>query len=249
MAATDNKDFIFKELDEEGMSTLEAIAGAPAFNEWMYKTTSPNLSGKILEIGSGIGNISEFYLRDGRQIMVSDIRDNYCDFLKGKYGSNPHFGGVRNIDLVHPDFDSQYADLLETFDGLFALNVVEHIKDDQQALINAKKLLKKGGNITILVPAYQFLFNQFDEALEHYRRYNRSQMENLFKAAGLEITGSQYFNLAGIAGWFVSGQILKKKVIPGGQMNLYNALVPIFKIVDKVTFNHAGLSVIVFGKK
>ena len=49
------------------------------------------------------------------------------------------------MDLVHPEFDIIYADKLNSFDGLFALNVVEHIEDDTLAIANCKKLLKKGG--------------------------------------------------------------------------------------------------------
>ena len=51
-------EFSFKEIDEEGMETLKAISEANKFNEWMYERIAPDCSGKILEIGSGIGNIS-----------------------------------------------------------------------------------------------------------------------------------------------------------------------------------------------
>ncbi len=243
------RSFDFKELDEDGMGSLEAISSAPRFNEWMYQTISKNLNGHILEIGSGIGNISEQFIKDGKKIHLTDIRKNYCNYLRREFGKNDNVLGIDLMDIVHPDFDTLFADHIGTFDGVFALNVVEHIKDDQLALVNCKKLLKPGGTMVILVPAYQALYNQFDVALEHYRRYNRKQLVDLFKSAEMEVTHSQYFNMAGIAGWFVSGNILRKKVIPTGQMKLYNALVPIFKIVDKVIMNNIGLSVIVEGKK
>ncbi|MFK8103391.1 MAG: methyltransferase [Saprospiraceae bacterium] len=244
-----SKDFAFKELDVEGMQTLEAIAAASQFNEWMYKTTAKNLQGRILEIGSGIGNISAFYLRDKRALHLSDIRDNYCEFLQEQFGAAESLEGIVNLDLVDPDFDRKYAAHFESFDGLFALNVVEHIEDDQLAIANAKKLLKKGGRMVILVPAFQALYNHFDTALEHYRRYNKKRLARLFEVNGLQIERKEYFNLVGIAGWFFSGTILKKRVIPSGQMKLYNALVPIFKIVDRVAFKQWGLSVIVEGTK
>jgi hypothetical protein len=65
----------------------------------------------------------------------------------------------------------------------------------------------------------------------------------------LKVVNSQYFNLAAIAGWWFSGNILKKETIPTGQMRLYNALVPIFKVIDKLVFNRVGISVIVEGIK
>jgi SAM-dependent methyltransferase len=150
---------------------------------------------------------------------------------------------------VHPDFDTEYVDLLGSFDGVFALNVVEHIADDVLAIANAKKLLRKGGRLVILVPAYQMLFNEFDKALEHYRRYTEGSLKSVFQKNNFQIVHSQYFNFAAIAGWWFSGNILKKKTIPTGQMKIYNMLVPIFKIVDKIVLNKAGISVIVEGIK
>jgi SAM-dependent methyltransferase len=237
-------DFAFKEIDIEGQTTLEAISEAPRFNEWMYQVTSRRLTGRILEIGSGIGNISACYLRDGRKLMLSDIRDSYCEIL-----NEPNCLGVRNLDLVHPDFEKEYADLLGTFDGAFALNVVEHIEDDTLALANAKKLLKKGGRLVILVPAYQALYNNFDRALEHYRRYTEGSLRRVFAANQFKIVHAQYFNLAAIAGWWFSGNVLKKDTIPTGQMRIYNALVPAFRVLDKLVFNKVGISVIIEGVK
>ena len=59
----------------------------------------------------------------------------------------------------------------------------------------------------------------------------------------------QAFNFIGIFGWFFSGKILRKKTIPEGQMGLFNKLVPIIKIWDKIVFNRWGLSVIEVGQK
>ncbi len=244
-----NNTFVFKELDIEGMATLEAISNAPLFNEWMYKVTSRRLKGRILEIGSGIGNISEQYLNDGRNLMLSDIRDNYCQYLRQKFEDEPTCEGVRELDLVHPNFEQEYCDLLGSFDGVFALNVVEHIEDDFLAIANAKKLLRKGGRLLILVPAYQALFNEFDQSLEHYRRYTEGSLKALFKKNNFQIVHNQYFNFAAIAGWWFSGNVLKKKTIPVGQMRIYNMLVPIFRIIDKIILNKVGISVIVEGIK
>ena len=43
--------------------------------------------------------------------------------------------------------------------------------------------------------------------------------------------------------------LLKKETIPSGQMKLYNSLVPIFRLVDKVLVRQIGLSVVVVGEK
>jgi len=244
-----NKEFDFKTIDEEGMETLEVVAEADNFNLWMFNTILPHCTGSILEIGSGIGNISNYFLQNNYTITLSDIRDNYCEVLKQKYSSNPYLKDVINIDIVDPDFDKKHSSLFETFDTIYAMNIVEHVKDDKTAIANCKKLLKKGGKLIILVPAYQKLYNVFDKELEHYRRYTQKSLDKIYTDNDINIIHRQYFNFIGLFGWWFTGSILKKKTIPGGQMKLYNSLVGIFKIIDKVVLNKMGLSVITVGQK
>lgn len=233
--------FEYKEVDSEGLEILDVISQAGKFNHWMYSTIRPYCSGRILEVGSGVGNISQFFVSEKADIVVSDIRENYREILKNKFKLPD--SNVINIDIAHTAFEKEYAHLIGTFDSVFALNVVEHIEDDNLAISNMMKLLKKGGKLLVLVPAYQALYNGFDVTLEHYRRYNETNLTALMHKHGKPIT-SFYFNAIGIAGWWVSGSVMKNKSIPEGEMKLYNTLVPIFKIVDRVLFNKIGLSVI-----
>ena len=82
------KEFEFQESDQEGLSTLETIAKADKFNMWMFRSILPYCSGRILEIGSGIGNISQFFLKSEFRITLSDIRNNYCAALKQKFNDS-----------------------------------------------------------------------------------------------------------------------------------------------------------------
>jgi 2-polyprenyl-3-methyl-5-hydroxy-6-metoxy-1,4-benzoquinol methylase len=241
--------FEYKENDNVGSETLEVVGKADKFNKWMFDTIRPFCKGEILEIGSGVGNISYFFLQDGASITLSDIRTSYCEKLKSKFSDKHGLVRVKCIDLADREFELKYNNLFNRFDTVFALNVVEHIFDDNLAVENARKLLKKNGHLIILVPAYQSLFNGFDKHLEHYRRYTKSSLSPLLNNAGLKIIHRQYFNIVGILGWFVSGKIQKNKIIPSGQMGLYNLLVPIFKVIDLLTLNKWGLSVVVVGKK
>lgn len=241
--------FVFKEYDEEGLETLRVISDARNFNDWTFNVINYRCTGKILEIGSGIGNISDRFISGKADITLTDIRNNYLAYLKEKY---PHLAGenkICHLDLVHPDFDNTYSDLLSQFDTVFALNVVEHIGDDHQAVSNGYKLLKPGGKLILLMPAYQALYNNFDRELHHFRRYNRSEMIQLLGRSGFCNISSFYFNAAGIPGWILSGRILKYKTIPQGQMNLFDKLVPLFRLVDRLLMKKTGLSVIGVGEK
>ena len=239
-------EFSFPELDEVGIDTLDAISFAPRFNRWMYENIKDFCHGEILEIGSGIGNISAHFREEGASIQLSDIRGNYIDILNTSFGDSAQ--SVLKMDISAPDFNTRYADLIEKFDSIFALNVVEHIKDDALAIKNCRKLLKPGGQLTILVPAYQALYNSFDTALEHYRRYTKKSLNSLF-TEGFKISKSRYFNAFGMLGWVVSGSILKKKTIAKSEMQLYDKLLFIAKTIDFLCMNKIGLSVISSARK
>lgn len=232
-----------------GTDTLEVISAANNFNRWMYETIKPHCSGQILEIGSGIGNISRFFIEDGAEISLSDIESSYFPRLKEKFANKENLQGMYLLDFSDKNLAINHPELLEKFDTVFALNVVEHIPDHEQALRNALKMLRPGGKVVILVPAFQFLFNGFDKQLDHQRRYTRKSLQKLIEGSGFTLKSTQYFNFIAILGWYISGTILKKGMIPNGQMKFYDKLVPFWKIIDFFTSRIAGVSVIQVGEK
>lgn len=199
------------ETDPSGLQTLQRLDLATRFNRWMFDTIQPWCKGHVLEVGSGIGNLSQFFLEKNFMLTASDLRDEYINILQDKFGKHQHLAGVRSIDLVAENFETRFHDLLQQFDTVVALNVVEHIKDDALAIANCKKMLKPGGHLVVLVPAYQALYNSFDKELDHYRRYNRKSLNKLFTSQSLEIVHARYFNAVGIFGWFINGSLFRKK--------------------------------------
>jgi SAM-dependent methyltransferase len=235
--------------DPPGEATLDVIARAHRFNRWMYHTISPFCNGKIFETGSGTGNISRCFIEDHQQIMLSDFREAYCNKLTARFGDSSGVLGIEHMDLIDDAFETKFASHFGKFDTVVALNVVEHISDDVQALNNCYKLLTSGGQVVILVPSYMWLYNPFDRELGHYRRYTKSSLSRAFSRTGFQVIHKQYFNFIGIFGWYFTGTILKKKMIPENQMRLYNSLLPLIKLVDRVVFHRAGLSTLIVGKK
>jgi len=235
--------------DTTGLETLEIFADTDKFNLWLFETLEPFCKNNLLEIGSGIGNISEFLLRHFSTVSLSDLRNEYCELLQQKFGSNEHLQSIKLIDLSEKTFEKKYNPLQNSFDTIIASNVVEHIEDDHLALRNCKWMLGKGGRLVVLVPAYKWLYNAFDKELGHFRRYNKKKLTKLFADEGFEIVHSQYFNFAGIFGWWFSGVVLGKKVLPKNQLLVYNKLIPLIRLADKLVMRQAGLSVIVVGEK
>jgi len=234
-------DFDYKDIDSEGLSVLDAISVANKFNKWMYETIKPFVSGSILEIGSGVGNISQFFLHEQKHIYLSDIRNNYRVIIQNKFSLDDT--RVINIDIVHPEFCNIYYEFIGKFDSIFCLNVIEHIEDDALAIKNMMMLLKNNGRLTVLVPAYKNLYNGIDISLEHYRRYNKTTLLKLMLNQGM-LVKSFYFNAAGIIAWWISGKLLRNNTIHEGKMSLFNFFVPIFKLIDKLLFKKVGLSLV-----
>jgi 2-polyprenyl-3-methyl-5-hydroxy-6-metoxy-1,4-benzoquinol methylase len=235
--------------DPFGSETLGNMGEAEGFNKWMYSAISPYLHGKILEIGSGLGNISGFLLEDKQDVTLSDLRPEYCNYLSKHFKECKSLDRVVRIDIAEKDFDTAYGHLLGTFNSLFALNVIEHIEDDSIALQNCKKLLKEQGSIIILVPSYQWLYCRFDRELGHLRRYSRQSLRSLAKVSGFEVNNLFSFNAAGLAGWFLFGKLLNNRQIKEGQMKLFDNFVFLFRFIDTILFHKSGLSLILIARK
>jgi SAM-dependent methyltransferase len=235
--------------DPVGLHTLEVVAKADHFNRWMYDQFKNELKGEILEIGSGIGNISKLVIEDGHFITLSDYNEDYCDKLNSEFSSSKNVREIIRIDLLHPQFEIQFESYKNRFDSIFHLNVIEHIKDDRLALKNCSYLLKPGGHIVVLAPAGSWLYSSFDKQLGHYRRYSLASMKELLIKEKFSIKKAEFFNAAGIAGWFVFGKLFKRKMLGENEMSIFNRIVPVAKRIDQLFGKKIGLSIIVIGVK
>ena len=238
-----------KSTDWAGGETLEAFAHAERFNRWMFDAIATHCSGKILEIGSGIGNLSIHLLEKAESLTVSDMNKNYCSVLQQRLGHSKQVEGVYQLDLSVTDFEDQYEFLLGQFDTVVALNVIEHINDDGAAIRNCKKLLNENGRLVILVPAFQWLYNSLDRELKHFRRYSKKTLSVAVSGQGFGISFLRYFNSPGIPGWWLSGSLMRRKIISRFQLTVYNTLVPLFRLFDRLTSRVAGLSLIIVAVK
>ena len=233
-----------KPQDHTGFETLKVIANANAFNKWMYETIAPFCQGNILEIGSGIGNISKFFLEHGASITLSDTDNFYVQKLKDQFPSI----NILSIDLEHPLFVNEYKKILNQYDTVFLLNVLEHINNDETAIRNCYHLLKDGGNLVILTPAYPGLYSKIDKGLHHYRRYTRKSLTGIIIKNHFIVKKLFHFNALGAAGWLYA-KLFGMKKIPSGEMKLFNKLTGVAKFFDKLLRNSLGLSIIIVAGK
>jgi hypothetical protein len=79
-----------------------------------------------------------------------------------------------------------------------ASDLVEHIKDDVDALVQIKSKMLPGALLAIYVPALPILYSEMDAKVGHYRRYTKKELEHKVKAAGLKIDNCYYNDFMGV---------------------------------------------------
>jgi len=81
-----------------------------------------------------------------------------------------------------------------SFDAVLALDVLEHLDDDDAGLREAARMVKPGGLLLVTVPALPSLWGGQDVVSHHRRRYTKATLLRTFGRAGLPSPRVSYFN-------------------------------------------------------
>jgi glycosyltransferase involved in cell wall biosynthesis/protein-L-isoaspartate O-methyltransferase len=213
---------------DPGAKILDSLAGTKRFNRWMADTVRPMVGTRVLELGAGIGNMTQ-HLARGRKIYVaSDIDQEHIARLRVRFRGRPNLE-IRRCDLCDA---ADFQPMLGLFDSVVCLNVVEHVEDDLGALRNIFSALKPGGRAIILVPQDQKAFGTLDEVLGHCRRYSEAQLRARMEEAGFAVERVLHFNRVTRPGWRFNGQVLKRRSFGRFQLKVFDTLVPLWRRID-----------------
>ncbi|MGJ8668467.1 MAG: class I SAM-dependent methyltransferase [Oceanococcus sp.] len=91
-----------------------------------------------------------------------------------------------------------------TFDLVATFDVLEHVEDDTTALEEVARVLKPGGKLLLSIPLYQANWTPFDKIVGHWRRYEPTQLKELFSECGLRIERSAIFGMKPQTSWLVN---------------------------------------------
>lgn len=216
------------------------------YNRWIYNNIKDFIGDNILEVGAGIGNITDFIIFKQKLTLI-DINPDYINYLQEKYA----FLDKSNFSVYHVDIQDIQSSPLQgkKFDTVICLNILEHLGNDRLAVENMTSLLLPGGKLIILIPALKSLYGSMDISFEHRRRYNKKDLKMLIRDRNLKIVRLYYMNFLGLLGWFFNGRILKKKALPENQTKLFDKLVPLMGITEKLIKPPWGQSLILVAQK
>jgi glycosyltransferase involved in cell wall biosynthesis len=211
---------------DAGHETLRNLGALRRFNSHMYRTIQPYLGTAVLEVGSGIGNLTQ-YLARGRRVLATDVDPAHLRELGERFRDRVSVD-VARWDVTSPLTVAPARSALEdealAFDTVVCLNVLEHVEADVQALRHMRACLRTNGRLVLLVPAHPLLYSPLDAEVGHYRRYSRPHLLSLLEEAGFGVERLFAFNVWGLLGWWLNGRVLRRKRLPGGQLSMFGAL-------------------------
>jgi len=222
--------------------SLAVLSTVYHYNHWIFDTIRGFLGRSIVEVGSGVGNITQFLL-NADEVVCLEPFGPFRRYLAERFAAH------LNVS-VHPHRieDCPNADVpAGRFDSVVCLNVLEHIADDAGALRRMGELLAPGGRVIVLVPAMQCIYGRMDEAMGHLRRYSAGSLRRAFRRAGLRVRSARYMNLIGAAAWWWQGRVLRRSKLSAAATRAFDRMVPMISAMERLLPAPAGQSLVMVG--
>lgn len=150
---------------------------------------------RLLDLGSGFGRHAYGAARQGAVVTAADLADVEMKEVRATFTAMiaagevaPHaFAGATQADATCLPFATG------AFDRAIASEVLEHIPDDERALVELARVVRPGGTLAVTVPAYVpericwALSDQYHApavAGGHVRIYRAGDLRARLRAAG-----------------------------------------------------------------
>ena len=215
--------------DYNGLEELLVLEKLHTYNNHIVSMAMKyvNPFSRVIDFGAGIGTLSTIF-KDSFSISpdcieIDEVCQSYLKKRKFNYYENLH-------------------DINDKVDIIFSSNVLEHIENDVEILIEMMKHLSPSGKIILYLPAHMFLWTKMDTKVGHYRRYSIAELKSKCSLVGLNI---EAINYSDTIGFFV--QILFKlmRLSPNSGpsslplLRFYSKWIfPISKFLDRLGFKY-----------
>jgi glycosyltransferase involved in cell wall biosynthesis len=229
-----------------GAMTLRRMATLAPYNRWLHERFEHFLGRRILEVGSGVGNQTRFFIDNRDRVVASDIEPYYVRELTSRFADRTN---VRIASYRFPLESAARTELCdEGIDTIVCMNVLEHIEDDVATLTDFARVLPTDGHLVLLVPSLKALYGTLDQNLNHYRRYDQEELRAKLTASGFTIDTMRFLNRVAVPGWWLNSRVLKRKVLPRGQLRFFKWIMPLLRLEEKRPPSF-GLSLLVLARK
>jgi len=201
-----------------------------------------HLRGRVLEIGAGVGQITELLRQQpGVDAVVAvEPEGDYCAELRRSCPSQLIVQGTSAALRSHSHWDA-----------LVSINVLEHIQADTDELRRYYSLLRaETGALCLFVPARLELYAPIDRDFGHCRRYTRVGLRAKLRQAGFEVVALHYFNLAGYFAWWLNFRVLRQRRFAAWGVRLFDQVIfpPMNALETRLCRPPLGQSLVAVGR-
>ncbi|MDA9663814.1 class I SAM-dependent methyltransferase [Candidatus Pelagibacter sp.] len=217
---------------------LDHFDSASNFRKYQISFIIKFIKGKFLEVGAGKGGLIPFYKNLIKDITIIEPEKKLYKILKKNYSSKRF--KIKNQTIKN---------IKRKYDTIIYYDVLEHIKNDLYEAKLAANKLNKNGYLIFSVPAYQIFYSSFDKSVGHFKRYNKQDFIRLEKRTGLKIEKLVYYDSMGFLFLVLNKLFSLKQKNLKNKIYFWNLLMPISKLIDTLTFNKFGKSLLCVFKK
>ena len=215
-----------------GSENLEVMAEARNYNAFLVAQVEHAMAGRrrILDFGAGRGAFAATLQKNGHNVVCVEPEPRLQRELRN-LGLEAHL----SLGEIPP----------QSLDGIYTLNVLEHIDDDEAVLAQFYEKLVSGGALYIYVPAFQMLYSAMDRRVGHVRRYLRGELIAKCRRANFTVEAAGYCDSLG----FPATIVYKLMGDDNGSINLRaliaydRAVFPISRLLDTAMSRVLGKNV------
>ncbi len=226
-----------KQVQYDGFE-LDHFDSATNFRFYQLSIIKKYLKDSFLEVGAGKGGLASVYKKLLKNITLIEPDKKLFKILKNKFKEKKIIIEKKSIKNIKKKFNT-----------IIYFDVLEHIENDLLEVKSAAKKLKLGGHLIFSVPAYQIFYSDFDKSVGHFKRYNKNDFIQISKKSGLKIEKLIYYDSIGFLFLSINKIFSLKSTNLKFKISLWNLLIPISKIIDFITLNNFGKSILCVYKK
>jgi SAM-dependent methyltransferase len=207
---------------------LEDLSDARRYRTWLADLARPHLGEHPIEIGSGTGEYAQEWAPSFTAFTATEADESRHRSLRAR------FEGHDVIRVRYLLLGDEASDAAVQHSAAVAFNVLEHIPDDVAALRAMRQLVRPGGAVVLIVPAFPSAMSRFDLAIGHQRRYTRRSLGEALTGAGLETEQLRYVNPIGLLNWYVTVKGFRMRPRNGAALRLFDrTVVPVARGLDR----------------
>ncbi len=203
--------------DPRPWGTAEDLPAAWRYRDWIADLVEPHLGARPLLVAAGAGDYAQAWADRGFSVTVTEEDPRLVAALRDRFADHPDIE-VRQLELPA----SRPGNPCHT--AVIALNVLEHVPDDEAVLRSLRDLVEPGGAVIVMVPAFAVAMSRFERGIGHLRRYRLRDVVQLAGRAGLTVRDVRYFNSLGLVAWIAGVRLLRLTPKPGPMLRAWDAL-------------------------